>query len=442
MKKEISLLLIGAAAVSALATPVQDTTFHTTNGNIYTITTYEDSVLSRYDEFYSNGKKKYFINYYHENDTLRKETVHRGVNGREYAYGEYYYSDSGYTYDYYSTTGKQISSSDYSLWGYILEYRKVKPKGTIHWYSTYQYNDEGWLTDQHYFDSEGTLTAEAQWNYDSSSAITTYHYRFNSDSTLYNSYTGDSYDEYFTYYSSSLAMKDSTVVFNDGNRVYKAEYQWNENGYMTADYYYNSSDSLTSEGSYTFNSADYSTKYTYRYVNDSTRWETTSDYRGLDSISEVFSGSTLLYKAESRYNDLLYVDSVIYSDELSVTGIETYNYHEPYEWIKEYLYRSVNGDTLSYVLYDESGAVISSTPNSSAPVVKRSKIIRTAAGLHLSNIQAKSYSIFSVNGKQIVHRSLNGVQSAVIPTARLARGVYLLNVQGDVGSEQFRFIAK
>lgn len=431
-----SVLIALTVSRTSAADITYDTTRYSANNEIYSITKYEDLRLAQYNEFYSNGKDKYFVIYYYENDTLRSETVHK-PDGAEYAHGNYSYYDDGYIYDYFNSSGDKLSSSSYSLFGYLVRYDKKAPDGTSYWYTNYSYDDVGWLLKEEYFNSAGELDAQGDWSYDSLSGITQYHYTLHGDSLLVNQYTGDLYDEYITYYGNSLTMKDSTVVFYKDERMYSSLFVWDDNGYMTSDIHYGATGELTSQGSYTFNNSDFTTLYEYTYLSDSTVWKTYSDYRGLVEKTDVYYGEKVYSNTQYRYNDLLYVDSVLYyGDSENLLAFDKYSYYEPFEWVKSYLYAGPSGDTISYYEYAMDGTVTESVGISDTHVLKQGltlNIKQESNALIINGLSGRrgEFRLFTINGRVVYSGELNGSDVAEISTEGFAKGYYLLTVKNS-----------
>lgn len=412
-----------------------DTSYYASNGAIFSISTFEDLRIQHYMEFYSNGDEKYSVDYTYENDTLQKESLKR-ANGKEFAYGTYSYSELGYSYDYFHTAGKKLYTSDYSVFGYLVGKTKLLPNGKMYWRTEYNYDSLGWLLNEQYFGKKDTLEASGNWSFDSTKNITTYHYTLTGDSLLVNQYTGDVYDEYKTFYSSSLAQKDSTQVFYKGALVYSSHFEWNDNGYMVSDKHFDKEGTQTSTGIYEFNEDDYTTHYHYRYENDSTEWETISDYRGVTLETNIYYGTSLSSQTLFRYNDLLYTDSTLYCDaNKEVVAFGKYTYYEPYEWIKTYLYAYPNGDTISYVEYNEDGSV--SKVVATDPVMKKQirslKIDTKGSTLSLSNLPSDkgNYAITSLQGKVLLQGQWDNGRTCAIPAGTFAQGVYIISLHTD-----------
>lgn len=428
-----ALILCTLLSISTLfAETVYDTTYFASNGAIHTISTYEEYKIQHYLEFYTNGEEKYSVDYHYENDTLRTESLKR-ANGKEYAYGEYSYSDQGYTYDYYHNSGKKLYSSDYSSFGYLVQKTKLLPNGKTYWRTEYRYDTLGWLQEELYYGKKENLEATGRWRYDSSSQITTYHYELQDDSILVNQYTGDIYDEYKTFYSSNLSQKDSTQVFYDGEIVYSSHFEWNEKGYMISDKHFDKEGEQTSVGTYSFDGENYTTTYEYEYLSDSTLWETTSDYRGVTEKTTIFYAGKRSSETAYRYNDLLYTDSVLYSNaDEELVALGTYTYYEPYEWVKTYLYAYPNGDTISYVEYNEDGSIskiVATEPELNAQLQKL-QLTQQGNQIILTNLPGKQgeFRLTSLQGK-ILHRGEWQQQNSFsLETAAFAQGVYILTI--------------
>lgn len=411
-----------------------DTTRYNVNNSILSIAKYEDARITQYNEFFSNGEEKYSVQYHYETDTLRRETLHK-PDGTEYAHGTYNYSDKGYIYDYFNSGGDKLSTSTYSPLGYLMRYDKKAPDGSSYWYTDYRYDDIGWLIKEEYYNAAGELDAQGDWSYDSLSGITQYHYTLHGDSLLVNQYTGDVYDEYTTYYSSSLVMKDSTVVRYKNERVYSSEFIWDENGYMTSDIHYGAAGELTSKGTYSFDNSTYTTLYEYAYSSDSTVWKTYSDYRGLVLNTDVFYGEKLYSNTQYRYNELLYVDSVLYyGDNSNLLAFDKYNYYEPYEWVKNYLYAGPAGDTIAYYEYAMDGTVTHSVGITGTPLVKQGlsvQVKQNSTALVVNGLSNRSGTVklFKVNGRELFSQDLSGNDMIQISTKGFSSGYYLLAVQ-------------
>lgn len=418
-----------------IAETTSDTSFYPSNGAIKSISTYENYRIQHYIEYYSNGDKKYTVDYSYENDTLRRESLKR-ANEKEFAYGEYRYSELGYTYDYYHTSGKKLMTSDYSLFGYLVRKTKLLPNGKTYWRTEYTYDSLGWLLDEDYFGKKDTLEATARWSYDSTSKVTTYHYQLRGDSLLVNQYTGDVYDEYKTFYSTSLSQKDSTQVFYNGELVYSSHFEWNEKGYLISDKHFDKEGNRTSTGTYTFNEADYTTHYRYQYESDSTIWETISDYRGVTKETNIYYGKALTSQTAYRYNDLLYTDSTLYYDaEEALLAFGKYTYYEPYEWVKTYLYAYPNGDTISYVEYNEDGSIskIVATDPILHDKIMLLQLTQRGTKLALTNLPASqgTYCLVSLQGKVLQQGKWQQQNQLTLETGGFAQGIYLLHIQTD-----------
>lgn len=442
--KPFTLTLFLLVHCSLMAETIHDTTYYAANGAIYTITTYVDSRLNRYEEYYSNGDKKYYVTYEFENDTLRKERLF-GPKDKEFAYGTYRYHEKGYEYDYFHKAGKKLQSSSYSLWGYLLQTSELRPNGSVYWKATYEYDSLGWLTAENYYGKDATREARGLWSFDSSSSKTIYHYTLEGDSMLVNQYTGEYYDEYKTYYSTSLSLKDSTEVFYKGEKLYCSQFEWNENGYMLGDKHFDKEGKQTSQGSYTFDSTTFTTKYRYNYLENPTVWETITDYRGVTEETNIFYEDTLATNTQYRYNDLLYVDSVLFfNSKKSALAFENYTYYEPFEWVKSYLYAYPNGDTISYVEYNEDGSISKIVATSEKIVsLKQQVSLRTSGkNLHIKQLPALSgtYRIISVRGRELQRGSWEKSTRVIIPVNSLATGCYIfqINTTSQSGSVPFR----
>lgn len=419
-----------------------DTTYYAVNGAIYTISIYDNYQIQKYEEYYSNSNKKYSVDYTYDNDTLRTEILKK-ANGNEFAYGEYSYSDLGYTYDYFHKSGKKLYTSDYSVYGYLLRQQKLQPNGKVYWRTEYTYDTLGWKTGEKYYGKGEELEAEAIWSYDSTTKITTYHYTLLGDSLLVNQYTGDVYDEYKTFYSSSLTMKDSTQVFYKGDLVYSSHFEWNENGYMTADKHFNSEGEQTSEGTYLFNDEDFTTTYRYHYKSDSTVWETRSDYRGVTEETNIFYGEKLTSTTAYTYNELLYTDSVLYLDQdKNLLAFGKYTYYEPYEWVKTYLYAYPNGDTITYVEYNEDGSISKIVATLAQKTITQKSVTVSQRGksLTLTNLPGDkgAVTLFSPQGRLLFQKLWKDQSAVSLPTGDLAKGIYIASIQSGERLQNIR----
>ncbi len=446
--KFITLLTLSSIINLFAVEILLDTALYAANGSVYSITKYEDTRVTGYNEFYITGDDKYSISYLYQNDTLRTERLYK-ADGTEYAYGEYSYTADNYTYSYYSSNGELLTVSTYSAAGLLLRYNKMSPDGTIYWYGEYSYSDVGWLTGEIYYNSQGVNDAEAVWSFDSASGITEYHYTLMGDSLLTNVYTGDVYDEYRTYYSNSLSLKDSTAVFYNGSRVYSSHFLWNENGYMLSDKHYGSGGELTSEGSYSFDNSNFTTTYKYSYVNDNTEWKTVTDYRGLTEKIDVSQDNKLVSSTKYRYNELLYTDSVYYYGVgKELLAIDKYEYYEPYEWVKRYLYAGASGDTIAYYEYAMDGTITHSVVSNPHTVSAKNSVevyIKQLPGsIILSGVdgQKGNYLLCSMSGRVVKSGKILGRSSLTVNTSMFSKGVYLLSIKTPNGSSARPLIIK
>ena len=425
----------------------KDTTYYPSNNAIATISTYSDYTIIKYESYYINGELKYYVDYSYQNDTLRTEKLYK-ANGKEFAYGKYIYTDSNYTYNYYSTDGNKLSSSIYSLYGYLLKYETLTPSEKTAWYNLYGYDSLGWLIEEGYYTSDDSLWAVGEWSYDSSTSITTYHYTLYGDSVLYNQYTGDKYNEYYVYYKNSTSMKDSMDVLYNKNIVYRAHYTWNDNGYMISDKYYDKDGNITAIGNYSFDTTKNKTTYTYSYTEDSTVWETVSDYRGLKEKTDIYYADTLYSTTLYNYDSLFYIDSIYYlNSSKNVAATESYEYYYPYDWTKTYLYSTPTNDTITFYEYDKDGSIIRSVdiksksniiPNTALTIKQLSNTIQ------ISGITKNSghYQIVTVNGKIIKSVNYSNRTNLSIPINNISKGFYILRISQNKGVKSIPFIVK
>jgi len=428
-------LLTITLSSSFASTAYTDTLYYPHPVTISSISSYKDSTLTAYERFYVSGEKEYSVKYLYENDIIRSESLF-DENDNQYAYGIYTFTDNGYVYDYFHIDNSLLTRSYYSSLGYCFEHYSLYSTGDVYSITTYEYDSLGFLTNESYFDGVGTLLATADWSYDEQTEVITYHYTFQGDSALSNTYTGELYNEYYSYYDSGSTLKDSISVLYNSEPVYTVNYSYDSNNYMISDQYFAPDGSSTATGTYSFNSLDFTTLYTYRTKGDSSIWKTTTNEKNLTTQSDYYWNNELSSITRYRYNEYLNIDSTLYYDNNDQLLAYSYtDYFDPFTSVKSWLYATPTDDTLNYCEYDEFGNTVAAVAIQKSDIKGTTtlpSVKRIGNTFHIDSVAFSEmihYEIISVSGRVIKRGTVTpGVQSSIDVT-NLAAGVYCMTIR-------------
>lgn len=437
-----------------------DTTYHAATQTIKSITEYNaDTTVKKYSEFYVNGSLSYYITYEYSAGALTKENYF-DANGQLTAYGEYVPNTiGGKDYNYYLQDGTLLSTTQFSKVDTIpwqkAQYKAFSAPQNIRYRIVYTY-ENNWLKTEQYLDHNDSNYATGTWSWYPADSLTAYTFTVN-NKKWFDQTIGGWYNKYILFYHGNSTAKDSLYVINDSATVYKALYEYNADGWMIKDKYYNAQHSPTYHGEYSFDPVTYQT--TYKFFSDSSSkllYESIYNYKGQYEHTKYYSHDTLDYLVRYTYNSGGYYQKVTKEKPVgTVVSYETYEYYEPYYYLKKYTTYNANDSVTSYYCYDINGTVTDSSVtilaskktagNSAVRFVCKAKSGGKSLIIRSKQRCRVALSVYTVDGQRIVsfkdHLLQQGVNYLPLTAGKsLACGIYYYTVTTPLYQVRDRFI--